>query len=157
MKLIGIMLLGIYFFWGIYRRFRPKKKSYEDYIKHGIDCETYFRYKKAMDVYEEAMRLPHLTPNQKATLKLNCGNCLLKLKRYAEAVPFFDEAFEDIKALGAFHYTGQLKRVLKGYIRAGEQEKAKALYENLIKRTTYDSRFSKLKRLGSLVYSDYQN
>ncbi len=157
MKVIGILLLIGYVVWGIVRRLRPKEKRYVDYIKKGVDYETYFRYEKALGVYREALTLPHLTPNQKSNLEWSSGHCLVKLKRYKEAVSFFDRAFYETSDLGPFHYTGQLKRVIKGYLLAGEREKAQKLYEDLMKRSNYDRRFKRLKRLGVDLYSNGEN
>jgi tetratricopeptide (TPR) repeat protein len=124
---VGILLLISYFGWGIYKRLRPKDRNYTSFIKSGASYETYFRYKKAFEIYEKARQLPNLSPNQQAVLNFNCGSCLLKQKKYKRAAAYFDRLFE--QEADHFLYMRQLKLVLKGYMLAGEREKAQALYE----------------------------
>lgn len=154
MAVVGGILFVSYLAWGLYRRFRPKEKTYEDYAKQALYYEMYFRFKKAVSVYQKALELSYLTPIQFVNLKLREGCCLLKLKQYKEAVGVFDQAFENDNRLGPFFYTNQLKKVLKGYLKAGEEDKAIQLYEKLIKRSDYNPSFKKLKRWEASIYKN---
>ena len=154
-QVIGSLLLISYVGWEIYKRCRPKQKGYTDYVKRGADYETYFRYKKAFETYEEARSLPDLTTVQRANLDLSSGTCLLKRKDYKGAIPYFERAFE--QKVGHIHYGRRLKLILKGYMLAGEHEKARQLYEKLINRSGTRDQFHKWKKQTSLFDSDVES
>lgn len=131
----------------IYKKFISPMKSIDDYHDRAYNYEFYFRNKKkAIEILKQAFNLKSINEIEKAGIFIRIAFLYYELKNYKVATQYFDQAFK-ILLKEKIYYVKDFNSIIKCYVYANQKQKALDLYNNLLERQSYDSRFKKLKKI----------
>ncbi|WP_139905470.1 hypothetical protein [Clostridium thermarum] len=136
----------------IYKKYFKKLESYKDYLYRAVKYEMLFQGEKAISILKKALfELKDISNYERYAILIELGNLYYKRKFYSEANIYYKEALKIILD-EEFYYDKSLINILNSFIFADEKQNAMSLYENLIKRQSYDIKFSKIKKFSKLIY-----
>lgn len=111
-QLILVLLIGFTF-----SVFAQEEKTAVDYNNEGVSAANAKDYKAAFVAFEKAIELyknegAEVSPD----LIYGTGYSAFKAKKYAESIPYFEQAIEkDIKGATSYRYAAQASKAIKKY------------------------------------------
>ncbi|MFC4776240.1 tetratricopeptide repeat protein [Paenibacillus sp. GCM10023252] len=140
--IIGIVVTPLFlYYWFLRKSRRPSNYLF---LAHVYDM-VWLR-KKAIATLETALHTRTVSDKERADLLVRIGMYHLDLKDNSTAVDYFDQFVEAAMEV-QFYYDSKFLRIVEAYQAVGQQERAVAVYRQLLARASFDPDFRKLKRL----------
>ena len=129
---------------GIFSLIKPLK-NYEDYVYRAGTYESLFLKKKAIQVMSLATE-QNFSKGEISSGLIYLGLLYSSSKEYQKASYCFDKALELVKDQN-FKYSENFKKIIRIFIKNGEQQRAQYWLDNLVQRQKY---YKNIKKLAAL-------
>lgn len=150
--LIVYALVVLFIFRAISRSLLNRLTDADSYIRKAKTLISYFGAKKsAARVLQRGLELPDNTKEDEDELNFQIGNVYYLMKKYPEAVAYYEKMEERLKTKGFPFDKGYLHMIMS-YYNAGKVEKARAIYHILMNKRFEDPRFGTVESLLSRIF-----
>lgn len=145
----SLLAFGLLSLW-VYRYFFKRPARYRDLTRQAAFYQLLRRREKALAVWRDGLTVQNLSVIERAGIWLEIGSLLDQLDRHQEAAAAFGQAF-GLADEREFRYDDKMMTAVYAYVKAGQHEEARALYDNLMSRAEYDRRFLHLREIEHLL------
>ncbi|MED4588545.1 hypothetical protein [Priestia flexa] len=140
--------------WKVIRKKKPPTK-FEHFHSKAYDLEEKGKLEEAISMRSEGIKNSALSPLERGDLHFGNAYTYVQMKRYKKATLCFDNAFEEARH-EEFPYDKQYEQILEIYLKAGREQDALRIVEELIERSYYDKEFLSLETAKQWVQTEMQ-